>query len=101
MREATLAVVVGNRNSFPNRLIAEGRKDILADLKEMGIQAIVSSKDDTKLGAVETWAGAKRLAVRRDSARSVRAVPWLVHDASSWVIAEFGAPVAYPLVGVG
>ena len=62
MRKATLAVIVGNRDFFPDRLITDGRKDIVAVLKEMGVEAVIPSKNNTKLGAVETWADAKRCA---------------------------------------
>ena len=59
---ATLAVIVGNRNFFPDRLITEGRNDILSVLKEMDIEAVILDENETKLGAVETWAHAKKCA---------------------------------------
>ncbi|MCX8036885.1 MAG: L-fucose/L-arabinose isomerase family protein [Candidatus Sumerlaeia bacterium] len=62
MSKITLAVIVGNRNFFPDRLIAEGRKEILAVLKELGVSVVIPNKEETKLGAVETWEDAKRCA---------------------------------------
>ncbi len=62
MRQGTLAVIVGNRNFFPDRLVTEGRKEILAVLEELSIEAVILGEDDTKLGAVETWEHAKRCA---------------------------------------
>lgn len=62
MPQATLAVIVGNRDFFPDRLIGEGRQDILNLFKEMDIEPIMVGENDTKLGAVETWAHAKRCA---------------------------------------
>jgi L-fucose isomerase-like protein len=62
MARATLAVIVGNRDFFPDRLVEEGRKEVLALLKKTGIDVVVLSEKDTKLGAVETWQHAKRCA---------------------------------------
>ncbi len=55
----TLAVIVGNRDFFPDQLITEGRKDILEVFGELGIRAIIIDEETTKLGAVETWEHAK------------------------------------------
>ena len=62
MAGATLAVIVGNRDFFPDYLVTEGRKDVLAVLKEMDIEPVILGETDTKLGAVETWQEAKRCA---------------------------------------
>src|SRR5262245_2004634 len=58
----TLGVIVGNRDFFPDRLITEGRKDVLEVFDELGIDAVILDEDTTKLGAVETWDNAKRCA---------------------------------------
>ncbi len=58
----TLGVIVGNREFFPDRLIAEGRQDILEVLEELGIDAVILDEETTKLGAVETWEHAKHCA---------------------------------------
>ena len=39
--KATLGVIVGNRDFFPDRLISEGRKDILELFAEMNIEAVM------------------------------------------------------------
>jgi L-fucose isomerase-like protein len=62
MPKATLAVIVGNRNFFPDRLVAEGRRDIQNLFREMDIEPIWVSESETKLGGVETWEHAKRCA---------------------------------------
>lgn len=62
MARATLAVIVGNREFFPDHLVSEGRHDIISLFREMDIEAVILHEDDTKLGAVETWAHAKRCA---------------------------------------
>ena len=41
---------------FPDRLIFEGRQEILHRLQAMEIQPIIVDEQATKLGAVETWA---------------------------------------------
>jgi len=62
MTKQTLAVIIGNRDFFPDRLVSEGRREILAVLAEMGVEAVILGEVDTKLGAVETWEDAKRCA---------------------------------------
>jgi len=58
----TLGVIVGNRDFFPDRLVTEGRQDILAVLDEFGIGSVILDEDATKLGGVETWEHAKKCA---------------------------------------
>jgi len=60
MANQTLAVIIGNRDFFPDRLVSEGRREILAVLAEMGVEPVILGEADTKLGAVETWEDAKR-----------------------------------------
>jgi L-fucose isomerase-like protein len=62
MAKATLAVIVGNRDFFPDRLVTEGRRDILALFKEMDIEPVILEETDTKLGSVETYTHAKACA---------------------------------------
>jgi L-fucose isomerase-like protein len=57
-----LAVIIGNRDFFPDRLVSEARQDLLKLCAEMGIEPVLVSETDTKLGSVETWAHAKRCA---------------------------------------
>jgi L-fucose isomerase-like protein len=60
--KTTLGVIVGNRDFFPDRLVTEGRQDILAVLQELNIDAVILDEQDTKLGGVETWEHAKKCA---------------------------------------
>jgi len=62
MANITLGVIIGNRDFFPDRLVAEARKDILTLFKEMNIDAVILNETDTKLGGVETWTHAKACA---------------------------------------
>ena len=59
MSRTTLAVIVGNRDFFPDRLVTEGRGDILSLFSEMDIEPVILGENDTKLGAVETWGHAR------------------------------------------
>lgn len=60
--KATLGVIVGNRDFFPDRLISEGRKDILSLFETMNIEPVMLEETETKLGSVETYAHAKACA---------------------------------------
>ena len=62
MPTATLGVIVGNRDFFPDILIGEGRRDLLATFNELDIRPIWLGETETKLGAVETYNDAKRCA---------------------------------------
>jgi L-fucose isomerase-like protein len=57
--KTTLGVIFGNRDFFPDHLVTEARQDILALFDELGIQAVMVSEQDTKLGSVETYEHAK------------------------------------------
>jgi L-fucose isomerase-like protein len=52
MGKVTFGVIVGNRGFFPDILAKEGRRDILAVLKQNGYGAVALSPTDTKYGAV-------------------------------------------------
>jgi L-fucose isomerase-like protein len=60
MAKEVLAVIVGNRDFFPDALVTEARIELTKVLAELDIEPLMLSPDDSKLGAVETWANAKR-----------------------------------------
>lgn len=62
MARMTIGVIVGNRDFFPDRLVAGGRIDILKLFEEMDVEPVILDEADTKLGAVETWQHARRCA---------------------------------------
>jgi L-fucose isomerase-like protein len=62
MKKTTFAVIVGNRGFFPDALAKQGRKDILDVLKKTGFETLALSMQQTKYGAVETYADAKKCA---------------------------------------
>jgi L-fucose isomerase-like protein len=53
-----LGVIVGNRDFFPDGLVAEARRDLMQVLGGLGIEVVVLNEQQTKLGAVETWQNA-------------------------------------------
>lgn len=69
MSKQTLGVIFGNRDFFPDVLVGEARKDLEKLFAELGINAVMLAEQDTKLGAVETWAHAKKCAALFDQHR--------------------------------
>jgi len=53
--QQTIAVIFGNRDFFPDQLVAEARRDITALFTSLNINMLALSAESTKLGAVETW----------------------------------------------
>ena len=58
----TIGVIIGNRDIFPDHLVTEARRDILALFAELGVTPIIVSESETKLGGVETFGDAQRCA---------------------------------------
>jgi L-fucose isomerase-like protein len=61
-RKMTFGVIVGNRGFFPDQLAKSGREEIIKVLTEAGDHAVVLSPEESKYGAVETYAEAQRCA---------------------------------------
>jgi L-fucose isomerase-like protein len=61
-RKMTFGVVVGNRGFFPGHLAKTGREEIIAVLEAAGAKAIVLSPEESRHGAVETYAESLRCA---------------------------------------
>ena len=62
MARATLAVIIGNRDFFPDQLVSEARRDLLALFASLDIDGVMLDEQASKLGAVETWQHAKACA---------------------------------------
>jgi L-fucose isomerase-like protein len=58
----TLGVIIGNRDFFPDRLVAEARADIINLFDQLNINAVMLNETDSKLGGVETFRDAERCA---------------------------------------
>jgi len=61
-KNSTLGVIIGNRDFFPDKLVAEARTEILDLFKQLNITAVMLSDADSKLGGVETFAEAQKCA---------------------------------------
>jgi L-fucose isomerase-like protein len=61
-RTMTYGVVVGNRGFFPDHLAKSGREEMIAAIEAAGAKAVVLGPQDSKYGAVETYAEANRCA---------------------------------------
>jgi L-fucose isomerase-like protein len=59
---STFGVIIGNREFFPDQLVAEAREDVLKLLGERGIKPVMISPEETKLGGIETHADARKCA---------------------------------------
>ncbi len=62
MKKTTLGLIVGNRGFFPDHLVEEGRKEVLAVLDAAGFDVIALPEEETPFGSVETRADAKQCA---------------------------------------
>ena len=61
-RKMTFGIIVGNRGFFPDHLAKTGRDEIIAVLEAAGAAAVVLSPQESKYGAVETYAESERCA---------------------------------------
>jgi len=61
-RKMTFGIVVGNRGFFPDHLAKTGREEIIAVLEAAGARPIVLGPEESKYGAVETYAESQRCA---------------------------------------
>ena len=59
---STLGIIIGNRDFFPDKLVAEARTDVLNLCKQLHITPVVLSDTDSKLGGVETFAEVQKCA---------------------------------------
>ena len=60
--QSTLGIIIGNRDFFPDKLVAEARTEILDLFKKLNITPVLLSDADSKLGGVETFAEAQKCA---------------------------------------
>lgn len=59
---STFGIIIGNRDFFPDKLVAEARTEILDLFKQLNITPVLLSDADSKLGGVETFAEAQKCA---------------------------------------
>ncbi|WP_114781710.1 L-fucose/L-arabinose isomerase family protein [Botryobacter ruber] len=61
-QQSTLGVIIGNRDFFPDSLVAAARAEINALFETLNIRPIMLGEDDSKLGGVETFQEARKCA---------------------------------------
>ena len=61
-KKVTFGVVVGNRGFFPDHLAKTGREEIIKVLEAAGANVVVLSPEESKHGAVETYAESQKCA---------------------------------------
>lgn len=59
---STLGIIFGNRDFFPDHLVAEARADVLQLCQKYDITPVCLSPEQSKLGGVETHADARKCA---------------------------------------
>lgn len=52
---ATLGVIIGNRDFFPDSLVEKARTEILETFQQLNIKAVLLNTTDSKLGGIETF----------------------------------------------
>jgi L-fucose isomerase-like protein len=60
--KTTLGVIFGNRDFFPDHLVAEARTDLVRLFEQMDLEPVMLDPETTKLGGVETHAEARQCA---------------------------------------
>jgi L-fucose isomerase-like protein len=61
-KTSKLGLIVGNRGFFPDHLAATGRTEMIQVLEKAGVEVVALTPEESKFGAVETFAEAKRCA---------------------------------------
>jgi L-fucose isomerase-like protein len=62
LQPSTIGVIIGNRDFFPDKLVAEARTEILSLFQQHNITGILLGENDSKLGGVETFSDAQKCA---------------------------------------
>ena len=61
-KKLSLGVIIGNRDFFPDRLVAEARVEIISLFEKLNLNPIMLEESQSKLGGVETFQEAQRCA---------------------------------------
>ena len=60
-KPASLGIIIGNRDFFPDQLVEKARLEILEVFAKLNLRPILLGPQDTKLGGVETFQESRRL----------------------------------------
>jgi L-fucose isomerase-like protein len=61
-KNASIGVIIGNRDFFPDKLVAEARREIIELFERLNIVPILLNETESKLGGVEIFAEAQKCA---------------------------------------
>ena len=61
-RKTSLGVIIGNRDFFPDKLVAAARTELIDFFSRLQVNPVMLSDADTKLGGVETFDDAQKCA---------------------------------------
>lgn len=61
-KKASIGIIIGNRDFFPDKLVAEARVDVIEQFEKLNLNYIILGEEETKLGGVETFKDAQKCA---------------------------------------
>jgi len=61
-QKASIGIIIGNRDFFPDQLVSEARKDVMAKFEKLKLNYIILDETETKLGGVESFSDAQKCA---------------------------------------
>ncbi len=61
-KKLSIGVIIGNRDFFPDRLVAEARTEVINVFEKLNITPILLDENQSKLGGVETFQDAQKCA---------------------------------------
>lgn len=61
-KKASIGIIIGNRDFFPDKLVAEARQEVIEQFEQLQLNYVILGAEDTKLGGVETFKDAQKCA---------------------------------------
>lgn len=61
-QKASIGIIIGNRDFFPDKLVSEARLDVIAQFEKLNLNYIILEETATKLGGVESFKDAQKCA---------------------------------------
>ena len=61
-QKASIGIIIGNRDFFPDKLVSEARLDVIEQFEKLKLNYIILDEEETKLGGVETFRDAQKCA---------------------------------------
>ena len=61
-KQATLGIIIGNRDFFPDSLVEQARLEIIEVFENLNLTPVLLNPQETKLGGVETFQEARKCA---------------------------------------